>query len=283
MYEWGRPDHTDSTIVLVHGYPDTAAVWTPVAVCLAERHHVVAYDVRGAGRSTRPRATAAYALPNLMADMAAVIDATCPDRRVHLAGHDWGSLQGWEAVSTDSLAGRIATYTSMSGPCVDDVGLWLRRLLRNRTLASVREVMVQAVRSWYIGAFLLPGATLGWRVVGARAFPKVVTRLDGVQPDAEWPATTLARDGAAGVRLYRANVPSRLRRPRPRRVDIPVQVILPTGDRFISPALYDDLDEWVPDLRVRRPAGGHWLLRTHPEAVAGWISEHALTAQAARR
>ena len=39
------------TVVLVHGFPDTQAVWDGVAEILAERFHVVAYDVRGAGDS----------------------------------------------------------------------------------------------------------------------------------------------------------------------------------------------------------------------------------------
>ncbi len=38
----GRP-----TVVLVHGYPDSKEVWSRVAPRLAERFHVVAYDVRG--------------------------------------------------------------------------------------------------------------------------------------------------------------------------------------------------------------------------------------------
>ena len=42
------------TVVLVHGYPDTSAVWAPVAERLADRYHVVTYDVRGAGASGAP-------------------------------------------------------------------------------------------------------------------------------------------------------------------------------------------------------------------------------------
>src|SRR5438067_9156201 len=47
--EWGEPDAP--TVVLVHGYPDTCEVWNPLLPYLTDRYHVVAYDVRGAGRS----------------------------------------------------------------------------------------------------------------------------------------------------------------------------------------------------------------------------------------
>src|SRR5438067_11741555 len=45
----GRP-----AVVLLHGYPDSKEVWSPVAELLAERFHVVLYDVRGHGRSSAP-------------------------------------------------------------------------------------------------------------------------------------------------------------------------------------------------------------------------------------
>ncbi len=45
----GRP-----TILLVHGFPDTSAVWDPVVDRLTDSFHVVRYDVRGAGLSDVP-------------------------------------------------------------------------------------------------------------------------------------------------------------------------------------------------------------------------------------
>ena len=126
-----RGDAAHPTIVLVHGYPDTSAVWTPVADDLAADHHVVTYDVRGAGASGVPHATAGYALEQLTRDLEAVIRATSPDRAVHVVGHDWGSIQSWEAVTTlepadGECAGLIASFTSMSGPSLDHVAAWLR-------------------------------------------------------------------------------------------------------------------------------------------------------------
>ncbi|HXA59138.1 MAG TPA: short chain dehydrogenase, partial [Streptosporangiaceae bacterium] len=74
-----------------------------------------------------------------------------------------------------------------------------------------------------------------------------------------YPAKTLARDGAAGVGLYRANMLARLRHPRDRRTGVPVQVIVPTKDLFVSPHLVGGLQKWVPDLRLRPIHAGHWV------------------------
>lgn len=113
--EEGAPENP--TVVLLHGYPDTGAVWDEVTERLRHRFHVVTYDVRGAGDSTVPGDEAAYALPELVGDLHAVIDAVSPARPVHLVGHDWGSIQGWDAVTSSALDGRIASFTSISGPC----------------------------------------------------------------------------------------------------------------------------------------------------------------------
>lgn len=56
---------------MVHRDPDTSALWTPMVARLAREHHVVTYDVRGAGRSESPPGTARDRLELLIADRVA--------------------------------------------------------------------------------------------------------------------------------------------------------------------------------------------------------------------
>ncbi|TDD89912.1 SDR family oxidoreductase [Actinomadura darangshiensis] len=271
VYEQG--DRSRPTVLLVHGYPDTHAVWDEVAGRLAERFHVVRYDVRGAGASSRPFGRKRYTFDYLMADMAAVLDATAPERKVHLVGHDWGSIQAWEAACT--MPDRFASFTSMSGPCLDHVAHWMRRNLARPTPANLRRAAGQGARSWYIYFFqtpLLP--ELLWRAGMAKPFTKALELGEGVPSRAGHPARTMARDAAAGVALYRANMLQRLRRPRDRRTDVPTQVIVPTKDLFVSPHLVGGLAGRVPNLSLRPIAAGHWVPRSHPDVVARWITEH---------
>eukprot|EP01137_Pigoraptor_chileana_P000507 Opistho-2@36821 len=132
---WGSPDRP--TVVLVHGYPDNSEVWHAVATDLSADFHVVAYDVRGAGDSTTPKGMQAYRLERLSLDFEAVIKAVSPNAPVHLVAHDWGSIQSWESVSDARLAGRIASYTSCAGPCLDHVGHWMRAHIGRPSLASL--------------------------------------------------------------------------------------------------------------------------------------------------
>ncbi len=52
VVEYGDPARPP--VVLVHGYPDSKEVWSLVADRLADRFHVVLYDVRGHGASSAP-------------------------------------------------------------------------------------------------------------------------------------------------------------------------------------------------------------------------------------
>jgi pimeloyl-ACP methyl ester carboxylesterase len=265
----GRP-----TVVLIHGFPDTSAVWEPVADLLATDFHVVTYDVRGAGRSDVPRRRADYALPVLVADLAAVVHAVSPGAPVHLVAHDWGSIQGWEAVTTGRLAHYFASYTSISGPPIDQAGLWMRRHL-TRHPADLRLVARQALHSWYVAYFHLPLlpkiASGGGRT--QRLWASALHRVEGAATDATWPAPTFGADFAHGVELYRANIRERFRHPTVGHTDLPVQVIIPTKDRYVLPALLDGLETWTALMWKRPVDAGHWVIRTNPNDVTGWIRE----------
>jgi len=266
-------DRSAPTVLCVHGYPDNSAVWDGVAAELAGRYHVVRYDVRGAGASDRPRARSAYRLDQLVADLAAVADAVSPGTPVHLVGHDWGSVQCWSAVADERLAGRVASFTSISGPDLDQAGAWMRSGLRPGG-AKLRHVLRQLVESNYLLLFNLPGLPeLLWRTrILDRALAASLLIGRGSSPAR--PAPQTLADKLGGLQLYRANLFGRLGRARPRRIDVPVQVVVPSADPFVSAALATGGPApWVRDLRVRRVAGGHWVVATRPDVIARITSE----------
>ncbi|MBV8063118.1 MAG: SDR family oxidoreductase [Nevskia sp.] len=264
--EAGRP-----TVVLVHGYPDSSHVWDKVAAPLSARYRVVAYDVRGAGESTAPAHTAAYELEHLVADLAAVLDTVSPGQPVHLVAHDWGSIQSWEAVCTERLQGRIASYTSISGPSLDHAGYWVMQRLRSGAPGEVAKVASQLMHSWYIGAFHLPlAAPLAWKLGLDQLWPKLLERMEGIKAEG---SPSQAKDSRHGIKLYRANMSRRLLAPRERRTAVPVQLLVPTRDRFVSTQLLEGMEQWVERLWRRDVAAGHWLQLSHPELVQRTVSE----------
>jgi NAD(P)-dependent dehydrogenase (short-subunit alcohol dehydrogenase family)/pimeloyl-ACP methyl ester carboxylesterase len=268
-------DPARPTVVLVHGYPDSKEVWSQVAARLAGEFHVVAYDVRGHGRSTAPRPLrGGFTLEKLTDDFLAVADAVSPDRPVHLVGHDWGSVQAWEFTTVRRTEGRIASFTSMSGPSLDHFGHWIDRRVKRPTPHGVGQLLGQGARSWYVYLLHTPVLPeLAWRGPLGKHWPKVLERVEKV-PRGDYPTSSLPSDAAHGAWLYRDNVRPRMRSPRQdAHAHAPVQVITPLEDRFLSERLDDELERWVPRLTRRTIRAGHWIPRTRPDRLAAWIGE----------
>ncbi|WP_399088283.1 SDR family oxidoreductase [Streptomyces sp. BBFR2] len=271
--ELGDPERP--TVLLVHGYPDSKEVWSDVARRLAGQFHVVLYDVRGCGRSTAPQPLrGGFTLEKLTDDFLAVADAVSPDRPVHLVGHDWGSVQSWEFATVRRTEGRIASFTSMSGPSLDHFGHWIKRRLKRPTPRRAAHLLSQSLKSWYVYALHTPALPeLAWKGPLGKRWPALMARFEKV-PGGAYPTSSLPRDAAHGAWLYRDNVRSRLSHPRDDAfAHCPVQLITPTGDAFLSERLYDDLDRWAPRLTRRTLPAKHWVPRTRPDQLAAWITE----------
>lgn len=79
----------DDVVLCLHGWPQHWLMWRDLMRRLADRHRVLALDLRGFGWSDAP--PDGYDKENMATDVAAVLDALGIER-VKLVGHDWG---GW--------------------------------------------------------------------------------------------------------------------------------------------------------------------------------------------
>ncbi|MFJ1805078.1 MULTISPECIES: alpha/beta fold hydrolase [unclassified Streptomyces] len=78
-------------VLLVHGFPESWYSWRHQLPALAAAgYRAAAIDVRGYGRSSKPRATDAYRMLELVEDNAAVVHAL-GERSAVIVGHDWGA------------------------------------------------------------------------------------------------------------------------------------------------------------------------------------------------
>jgi pimeloyl-ACP methyl ester carboxylesterase len=274
--EHTAPGPDRPTVVLVHGYPDDQGTWAPLLAALPrERLHLVTYDVRGAGRSDAPQHRSGYRTSLLVDDLVAVLDAVlAPGARAHLVGHDWGSVQLWDAVAAEShdprLRGRIASFTSISGPSLDHLA-WLSRHPGGRGPA----LLGQLGHSWYVMAFQLPVLPeLVWRLGHGRirAIMAAAERL----PADHW-GPDLAGNAVRGLGLYRANARAGGRRRGPVRTDVPVLVVHPVHDRVLTRVTTEGLDVGCSDVRVVEVDAGHWVIATDPATVAALVTEHVDT------
>ncbi|SFJ89700.1 Pimeloyl-ACP methyl ester carboxylesterase [Streptosporangium canum] len=78
-------------VLLVHGFPESWYSWRRQLPALAQAgYRVVALDVRGYGRSSKPAAEDSYRMLDLVEDNVALVRALGEESAV-IIGHDWGS------------------------------------------------------------------------------------------------------------------------------------------------------------------------------------------------
>jgi len=100
-------------VLLVHGFPQTRAMWGGIADGLARDFTVVTADLRGYGASSKPEARddlSNYSFRSMGCDMLALM-ASLGHERFHLVGHDRGGRVS-HRMSLDA-PDRIATLTVM--------------------------------------------------------------------------------------------------------------------------------------------------------------------------
>ena len=82
-------------ILLLHGFPDSMALWRDVVPVLLERNYrVIAPDLRGFGESDAPRGTRNYRIEHIVRDVVGLLDSL-GIAKAHLVGHDWGAVIAW--------------------------------------------------------------------------------------------------------------------------------------------------------------------------------------------
>ena len=149
-------------LLLLHGHPQTHAMWNAVADRLAERFTVVAADLRGYGDSSRVPAgddSAAYAKRAMAADMVALM-ARLGFERFRLGAHDRGARvahrlaldhpQRVERLLLLDIAPTLAMYEGTTEAFARAYWHWFfliqpaplpERLIEADPVAYVREVM----------------------------------------------------------------------------------------------------------------------------------------------
>lgn len=260
VLEEGRGDRL---ALCLHGFPEHAVSWRhqmPVLAALGYR--VWAVNQRGYGRTTRPARVADYALPELLDDVAALIDASGA-RSVVLIGHDWGAMVAWHFA-----AGRLRPLERLVIMNVPHPLCFRAALRRWR----------QARRSWYIAFFQLPG--LPERMLsanGGATVRRMFARLALPENVMATYTRQIVEPGAATAMLnwYRA---ARLRSPRmpdvARVIEVPTLLVWGEEDVALDPICLEGTGRHVRDLTLRRlPGVSHWVQQDAPGTVNRLLQE----------
>ena len=237
-------------VLLLHGFPECWVSWRNQMPALAAAgFRAVAPDLRGYGKSDKPRDLDAYRIEVLAADVARLVEALGADR-AHVVGHDWGGAAAW--------------FFAMWHPA---------RL--SRALKRPRQIL-RGSHALFFQVPWLPEALLR---AGDFFLLRRLFRYDPERPgaytdeDIEQIVAAAREPGALTGMLawYRAM----LQRPTHTRwkpIERPVQVIWGEKDRYLIRDIAEPEREWVPDLRFAPiPEASHWVQADAPEKVNGLL------------
>jgi epoxide hydrolase 4 len=208
-------------VVMIHGFPDYWATWKPLMAELVKAgYRAAALDTRGYNLSDKPQGEAAYAMANLIGDVAAVIAAE-GQKNATVVGHDWGAAIAWQ--TTFNRPDLVNKLVILSVPHPAGMA---------RELATNAD---QQKNSQYARNFQQPGSEKSLTAEGLAGW---------VRNPAEKPGYVEAfrrSDFAAMMNYYRANYPrgvgdSAAPPPSPPRVKVPVLVIHGMKDTALNAA-----------------------------------------------
>jgi len=260
----GRKDAP--VVLLLHGFPEFWYGWhRQIEPLAAAGFRVIAPDQRGYNFSSKPRGVRRYALRELTSDVLAIADQL-EQRKIFLAGHDWGAAVAWSAAL--SHPERIARLAILNVP---HPSVMRRYLLSNRR---------QLRRSWYMFFFQLP--FLPEALFSANEFRMGASALERSSRDGTFGAEDLARyreawsqPGAVTgmIHWYRAAF-----RFRPhfadRIVRVPTRILWGERDRFLLFEMAEASLRYCSDAEVISfPKASHWLQHEEPARVAELLVE----------
>ncbi|MDO9237249.1 MAG: alpha/beta fold hydrolase [Aquabacterium sp.] len=278
VYTWGKAPTAEApreTVVLLHGFPDRAMFWDKVATQLSRHFYVVAYDMRGCGASSHITGRKHYRYAPLIDDLFDVIDAVSPKQKVHLVGHDWGGLYGWDALYDPRANSKLASFVTMA-PSLNQVGLWMRKRMLRPTPHNIGQLLHQSLISNGLMTFfampILP--TMLWKSgLATRMFGFFMRRFEGL--------TYVPNEGVEGdairyLGIYQSNLLQQALMPkRPVKTAIPVHALIASKDPFLPTRVFEGCRDWASQYSESTVDAAHWAPLSQPAILATTIKRIA--------
>jgi pimeloyl-ACP methyl ester carboxylesterase len=256
------------TALLLHGMPDTGAIWDSLTeVLLQHGYRVVVPDMLGYGRTDKPSDPNRYAGELVISDLITLIECLeLPP--CHIIGHDWGAYASWELVThlPDQFLRHVAV--SMSHPSV---------FFSNLNLDSLRDnwYMYLNTQEAAVDLYTLDNCAFFREFIGSTHpnLDEVCSRL--VEPDAmranlNWDRGNPLAKSYVVARAGKLNYP---------KVNVPTLGLWSPGDVYLLEAHMQASGDYVDsDWRYERlSSGSHWCMLDNPDetnaAILNWLTE----------
>jgi haloacetate dehalogenase len=249
-------------VLLLHGYPQTHAIWHKVAPALAREYTVVCADLRGYGDSSKPRGVpghANYSKRAMALDMVEAMEAL-GFVKFHVVGHDRGGRVAHRMARDHGRRVRTLTVLDISP-----------------TLKMYQSTNMQFAKAYYHWFFLIQEAPLPEQMLQNMGPDYILKRLGrgktGLKVFDRRALAEYARcfDAHSTCEDYRAAATIDLVHDRK---DLHTKLSMPLlalwGRQGVIEALFDCLSDWrevATDVRGRALQCGHFIPEEKPREL----------------
>jgi haloacetate dehalogenase len=249
-------------VLLLHGYPETHAMWHKVAPELARDYTVVCADLRGYGDSSKPRGVPGhsnYSKRAMALDMAEVMTAL-GHQRFHVVGHDRGGRVAHRLARDHGKRVRSLTILDISP-----------------TLKMYESTNLQFAKAYYHWFFLIQKAPLPEKMLASLGPRYILGRIGRSHGGLKHFSPAVQREYLrcfnphTTCEDYRASATIDLvhdRKDLKKKLQMPVLALW--GKQGVIEALFDCLADWrevAADVRGRALPCGHFLPEEKPQEV----------------
>ncbi len=259
-------------MVLLHGFPECWSTWRhQIAPLVQAGFRVVVPNMRGYGRSSKPKDYRRYHLDKLITDVEA-IRLFYQAERFHLVGHDWGGAVAWWYALHHEAKLYSLSVLNLPHPLA--------------FLTKLKGSPAQMLKSWYMFYFQIPFLPEFVLKIGRFAILKKILKASSTRHAYDAEDFRLLEEawrepGAiqAMVNYYRALLRN-LRLPESDgTLHLPVQILWGEKDLALSvQGAHDSMRFLKNGTLTLYPDATHWLAHDKPEEISRKLIDHALGA-----
>jgi pimeloyl-ACP methyl ester carboxylesterase len=261
-------------VILLHGFPDFWYSWRKQIPVLAKEFRVIAPDLRGYNKSSKPEGIDNYSTSVLVKDILGLLEAL-GEKKATVIGHDWGGHIAWNlAMMTPEKVSKLVIIN-----CPHPVPLL-------EAFWSMRFQQLQ--KSWYVFFFQIPAipeeimSKNNYKVLKHMLIGSIINKNAFEEEDITKYVEAWSQPGAlsASINYYRANWNiEQMLSIKPEyqagflerfpKIISPTLVIWGEQDRALDKSLTIGLDKHIDgSLKILyHPDYGHWVHIEAPDFV----------------
>jgi len=252
-------------VVLLHGFPEFWYGWKHQIAALADAgYRVIVPDQRGYNQSDKPKGLEQYTIDKLTGDMVALIEAM-GHSSANVIGHDWGAIVAWSLGILYPNRVRKLGILNVPHPVIFQ--------------KTVRGNFGQALKSWYVLSFQMPGLPEWMMSRGDYSFAATMIKRSGKpttfsDADLEKYKAAWRNEGAMTgmINWYRAYVQKPPATPENVRLPMPTLMIWGAQDQFLSASMAQPSIDLCDDGKlVMIDDATHWVQHDAHEQVNGLL------------